>query len=97
MTSVEPVTDDDIRLVVRRLSRPHPSGGRVIERASILAEGARSAAILAWIADHDWEPEEDAPAVASRGGSGLHGGRGDAGRSGSRAPRRYVSPPDPPA
>ena len=95
-SSVEPVADDEIRLLVRRLSRPHRSGGRVIERASILAEGARSADILAWIADHDWAPEEDAPPVAARGGSGLHGMRGDAGRSSSRAPRRYISPPDPP-
>ena len=31
--------DDPIRAVVVRLSRPHASGGHVIERAAILAEG----------------------------------------------------------
>jgi hypothetical protein len=39
--------DDAIRAVVRRLSRPHASGGDVIERAAILAEGADAAAIVA--------------------------------------------------
>ena len=29
-----------------RLSRPHPSGGRVLERAAILAEGPASAGIV---------------------------------------------------
>ena len=32
--------DEAIRAVVTRLSRPHASGGAVIERAAILAEGA---------------------------------------------------------
>jgi hypothetical protein len=91
----EHVDDDEaIRLVVKRLSRPLPSGGAVIERAAILAEGSMSAEILTWIEAHAWEPEEAAPAVASRGGSGLHGMRMQSG-SGSRAqaPRRYVLPP----
>ena len=39
--------DDAILTVVRRLARPHPSGGEVIERAVIIAEGADSAAIIA--------------------------------------------------
>jgi hypothetical protein len=34
------VDDDAIRTLVTRLSRPHASGGAVIERAAILAEGA---------------------------------------------------------
>ena len=59
-------TDDGIRLVVERLSRPHRSGGRVIERASILAEGLRSTAVLEWLDDHDWTPEADPPKVAAR-------------------------------
>ena len=40
MTSgTEPISDDEIRLAVDRLSRPHPSGGRVIERAGVLGRG----------------------------------------------------------
>lgn len=95
MTSgTEPISDDEIRLAVDRLSRPHPSGGRVIERAGVLAEGTRSGAILEWLGEHEWMPEEDAPAVAGRdGGSGLHGARRDGGRARSAKPRRYVSPP----
>jgi len=31
--------DDEIRAVVKRLSRPHPSGGEVIERRSQVDEG----------------------------------------------------------
>jgi hypothetical protein len=89
--------DDAIRTVVERLSRPHPSGGAVIERAAILAEGASSSAILAWISLHEWEPEETAPAPVGRGlsgMSGLHSARdSDRRRADSRAPRRYVLRP----
>lgn len=90
---VEALDDDAIRAVVERLSRPHPSGGAVIERAAILAEGAGSAAILAWINANAWEPEAAQPAVAARGG-GLYGARREAAsRGGSAAPRRYVRRP----
>ena len=66
--------DEAICALVTRLARTHPSGGAVIERAAILAAGADSAAVLAWIAAHDGHPEaQEAPAVAGRGG--LHGGR----------------------
>jgi hypothetical protein len=81
------IEDDDVRDLVRSLSRPHPSGGRVIERAAILAAGPDSAAILAWIEAHDAEPEALAPAPVS---GGLHGAR--AGARGPSAPRRYVLP-----
>jgi hypothetical protein len=84
--------EGSIRSVVRRLSRQHPSGGQVIERAAVVAEGADSGAILAWITDHDGRPEARAP-MKSRGG--LHRARlaGDNGM-GSGAPQRYVLPPD---
>ena len=83
--------DDAIRSVVIRLSRPHRSGGEVIERAAILAEGAHSAAILAWIAAHDGEPEALAPVASGRG---LHSERlNQRGAAGSSTPRRYVLPP----
>jgi len=92
-----------IRTVVRRLSRQHPSGGQVIERAAVIAEGADSGAILAWIAAHDGLPEAGAPPKAR---AGLHRARlaGPPGTS-SPTPNRYVLPagalsdttPDPPA
>ena len=81
--------DDAIRAVVVRLSRPHASGGNVIERAAILAEGARSAAIVQWIMDHAGQPEAPAPVA----GRGLHGARMDDRRSVHReTPVRYVLP-----
>ena len=84
------MTDDQkIRDVVTRLSRRHESGGTVIERAAIVAEGADSQTIVAWIVAHDGQPESLAPAP-TRGG--LHGGRLSGGRVGD-APRRYVLPP----
>jgi hypothetical protein len=84
--------DEAICALVTRLARTHPSGGTVIERAAILAAGADSAAVLAWIEAHDGHPEaQEAPAVAGRG---LHGGRLN-NRSGAVTlpPRRYVLPP----
>jgi hypothetical protein len=80
--------DDAIREVVVRLSRPHRSGGAVIERAAILAEGRSSAAVLEWIAAHDGEPEAVPVAEKSRGG--LFGGRDGVV---TRQPLRYVLPP----
>jgi hypothetical protein len=82
------IDDDAIRILVRRLSRPHRSGGEVIERAAILAEGPDSAAVLAWIAAHDGQPETIAPVTSSRG---LHSARLKDG-GGSSAPSRYVLP-----
>ncbi|HEV7494848.1 hypothetical protein [Baekduia sp.] len=88
------VADEDISTLVARLSRKHRSGGRVIERAAIMAEGGNSVAILAWLAEHGWEPEADAPATSDRDGMGLHGMRREAerGRAQAQAPRRYISP-----
>jgi hypothetical protein len=85
------ITDDGIREVVTRLSRTSKSGGAVIERAAIVAEGADSQSILAWVVAHDGQPEAQAPVVA---GGGLHGGRlSSGGGMGGDAPRRYVFPP----
>ena len=65
--------DDDVILaLVKRLARPHPSGGAVIERATIFAEGVDFASVIAWIADHDGQPEANVAAVSRRG---LHGSR----------------------
>ncbi len=82
--------DETIRMLVRRLSRHHPSGGDVIEHAAILAAGSDSAAVLAWIAAHDGQPEVHAPAASRQG---LLGGRLNGGNDrGSSPPRRYVLP-----
>ena len=84
--------DDGIRILIKRLSRPHPSGGSVIERAAILAEGADSAEVLQWITAHAGEPED---LVSKDSGSGgLHGARHDSGRASTQMPLRYVIPPD---
>ena len=83
--------EEAIRAVVSRLSRQHPSGGRVIERAAVVAEGADSSTILDWITSHNGTPE-DQPAETSAGG--LHGGRLDSSRSTiASTPRRYLLPP----
>jgi hypothetical protein len=83
--------DDAIRSLVKRLARPHASGGKVIERAAILATGSESSEVMAWITEHGAVPEE-AP-VATPGG-GLFGGRLDNSTASRRAPGRYVLPPD---
>jgi hypothetical protein len=86
------VDDDAIRTLVKRLGRPDPSGGTVIERAAILAEGADFEAIMAWIVAHGGKPEA---AVATATRSGLHGSRlHDSGGTEARAPSRFVLPAD---
>jgi hypothetical protein len=84
------VDDDEIRALVMRLARPHSSGGKVIERAAILAEGTDSAAILAWVTAHAGTPEAT---VATPPRRGLHGSRLDGGsEAGSQTPPRFVLP-----
>lgn len=85
---------DDVAIdhIVRRLARPAPAGGHVIERAAVLAEGSNFAVIEAWILEHGGEPEapED---TSSRGGSHLFSGRTGRIRD-EVVPVRYVLPPD---
>jgi hypothetical protein len=86
--------DDDIRTLVTRLARPHPSGGEVIERAAILAEGDGFAQVMKWIETHGGKPEEAAAAAPRGARQGLHGQRlTDTSRPGSEKPRRFVLPP----
>lgn len=81
--------DDAILALVTRLARPHGGGGQVIERAAIVAAGAESPAVVAWILEHAGEPEQSASAAPRRG---LHGARiTDAGGE-PRAPQRFVLP-----
>jgi hypothetical protein len=86
---LEGVETDPIGVLVRRLARPHTSGGMVIERSVILAEGADSGAILEWISDHDGVA--DSTAAPARSG-GLHGSRETLGVDAATA-RRFVLPP----
>jgi hypothetical protein len=84
------VDEDAIRVLVTSLSRPHRSGGDVIERAAILAAGSDSSAVVAWIVAHHGQPE----AAAEPASTGLYGSRlGGGTRSGQRLPLRYVLPP----
>jgi hypothetical protein len=83
--------DPEINALVTRLSRPHSSGGVVIERAAILAEGADFAAVMHWIDSHAGAPDTAVSATRRRG---LHGSRmngGDA--NATRPPLRFVLPP----
>ena len=83
--------EEAIRTLVRRLSRPHRSGGHVIERAAIMAEGADFDVVVDWIVAHDGEPEAAvAPKSAARG---LHGLRMTASAEAVSKPLRYVLPP----
>jgi hypothetical protein len=79
---------DDIGALVERLARPHASGGRVIERSVILAEGATAGAIMSWIDDHDGVPDSSS---VSTPGRGLHGTRLEPATQASPA-RRFVLP-----
>lgn len=84
--------DDEIRTLLKRLGRVHPSGGTVVERAAVLAEGADFDAVMAWIVAHGGEPEATVPKSS---GSGLHGSRvHDRGPSEPRTPSRFVLPAD---
>jgi hypothetical protein len=88
--AVEP-DDDAIRELVARLARPHRSGGRVIERATILAEGADFRVVMAWIEKHGGEPEAPSAPRAQRG---LHSARLASGSAGSAdpTPLRFILP-----
>jgi len=77
--------DDAMRARVKRLARPHRSGGWVIERATLLAAGARFDGAVAWIEAHGGIPELPA---APRTHGGLHSPRATQ----VRAPLRFVLP-----
>jgi enterochelin esterase-like enzyme len=84
------VDDLEITALVKRLSRPHASGGVVIERAAILAAGADFPAVMDWIIAHSGTPDATVPTTRRRG---LHGARisdGDAAAAGK--PARFVLP-----
>ena len=83
--------DSDIEEIVRRLARPHRSGGKVIERVAILAEGADFDAVMQWILDRDGVAEAAVAKPASRGIHAMryHDTEGDA----PLPPARFILPP----
>ena len=85
-TSPLPLNEDALRGLVTRLARPHRSGGRAIECASLLSSGSDFSAAIAWIVAHGGEPEL---AAASRSSGGLHSARHG---TVSSEPLRYVLP-----
>jgi hypothetical protein len=87
---VSKVDEDAIRALLMRLARPHPSGGKVIERAAILAEGADFPEVMEWIFDHAGKADT---VVASAAPRGLHGARtGERVRTEQPRALRYVLP-----
>ncbi|HVF79139.1 MAG TPA: hypothetical protein VNA28_12655 [Solirubrobacteraceae bacterium] len=78
--------EDAIRTLVKRLARAHPSGGTVIERAAIMAEGSGSTDVMTWILEHGAVPEEEVARKTTR--QGLHG----ASDSAPRTTARFVLP-----
>ena len=82
--------DAEISALVTRLAHPHASGGVVIERAAILAEGADFSAVMEWIIAHGGKPETTLSAAPRRC---LHGSRlNDSSGTESRPPLRFVLP-----
>lgn len=82
--------DDEIKVLVTRLARKHPSGGTVIERAAIMASGAGSNDVMTWVLAHGGEPEAVVDAAAPRGVHGWRTGSGD--KPAARNPSRFVLP-----
>lgn len=83
---------DDVAIseLVKRLSRPHSSGGVVIERAAILAAGADFPAVMDWITAHSGTPDTG---VSKARNHGLHGSRiNDGDVPASSKPARFVLP-----
>jgi hypothetical protein len=86
----DPAREAAIHALVKRLARPHPSGGDVVERAALLASGGDFTAALAWITEHAGVAETLAPQGPRRG---LHGPRlGPSGGAEQRVPLRFVLP-----
>jgi hypothetical protein len=82
--------DVEIQALVKRLARPHSSGGDVVERAALLASGGDFAAVMAWIADHAGVAET---MVCEPSRRGLHGPLlGLSGANDQRTPLRFVLP-----
>jgi hypothetical protein len=84
--------DTEIQELVERLGRPHRSGGVVIERAAIVAEGADFDAVMAWILQRGGEAEVAPRKAPARGIHAMryHDTDGDA----PPVPLRFILPRD---
>jgi hypothetical protein len=84
------MNESEIRALLTGLSRPHPSGGVVIERAAIVAAGSDFPAVMDWITAHAGVSDDS---VAAPQSDGLHGSR-MSGRvaTPTRPPLRFVLP-----
>jgi len=90
VSTQDSVGDAEIHALVKRLARPHSSGGDVVERAALLASGRDFTAATTWIAAHGGVAETIAPEASRRG---LHGPRlGVSGGTEQRVPLRFVLP-----
>jgi hypothetical protein len=84
------VDELEITALLTRLSRPHSSGGVVIERAAILAAGADFPEVMDWISAHAGEPDVS---MSTPRNNGLHGSRmGHSAAAHTREPLRFVLP-----
>ncbi len=82
------MNDVEITTLIKSLSRPHPSGGVVIERAAILATGRDSPEIIEWIVNHEGAGET----ITARS-RGLHGSRLNSDQNPAPVkPTRFVLP-----
>jgi hypothetical protein len=81
--------DASIRAIVVRLARPHPSGGNVIERAAIVAEGDGATEVVDWIIGRAGYGEAAAGPTKS---GGLHGARLAGTVRNAGPPLRYILP-----
>ncbi len=89
MSDLQP-QENEARDLVRRLARPYPGGGHVVERAALLAAGSGFGAATAWITEHGGVAESRSPHLAQRG---IHGQRMELTKgAGSIAPLRFVLP-----
>ena len=79
----------EIKSVVTRLSRPHSTGGVVIERAAIMADGTDFPAVIDWIVAHAGTPDT---AVSGTSRRGLHGSRLNDRTLTTSQPSRFVLP-----
>lgn len=92
MNAEEGTGDAEIRTLLKRLARPHSSGGDVIERAALLASGSDFPSVMKWITDHAGVAEATAPEALRQGLHGQRLGLSDA--TASRTPSRFVLPAD---
>jgi hypothetical protein len=92
MSAEDGSSDAEIRALLKRLARPHSSGGDVVERAALLASGSDFPTVMEWITDHAGVAEAVAPEAPRQG---LHGQRlGLSNGTEPRTPLRFVLPAD---